>query len=218
MKHKEPGFIICGTDTDVGKTIISALFVQGLHATYWKPIQSGLENKTDTNVICKLLNLPKERWLPEAYKFKAAVSPHWSAELENRCIEINRLKIPSFTYPPLIIETAGGLMVPLTRNYLQINHLKQWQYPIILVGRSGLGTINHTLLSLEALKARKIPVIGIVLNGPIHKDNPKTIEKLGGVPVICQFPALKEITSESLSEIWINNNMDSIFESLISKF
>ena len=212
------GYIICGTDTDVGKTIASAFFVQGLKATYWKPIQSGMEVKSDTEVICELLKLSPNRCLPEAYKFKVPVSPHWSAELENRLIELKQLAIPSFIHPPLVIETAGGLMVPLKRNYLQINQLKKWKYPVILVGRSGLGTINHTLLSLEALKEREIPVLGVVLNGPIHKDNPKIIEDLGKVPVICQLPLLEKITANSLAQIWKDSRMESVFKTLISKF
>ena len=147
--------IICGTDTDVGKTIVSSFFVQGLKGIYWKPIQSGTEEGTDTKTVCNLLNLEPSRYLSEIYKFKAPVSPHWAAEKESSFIEPSNLKLPDLD-KLIIIETAGGLMVPLNRNWLQIDQLKAWGAPIILVARTGLGTLNHTLLSLEALKHRNL--------------------------------------------------------------
>tara|TARA_Y100001968_G_scaffold329658_1_gene379494 strand:+ start:2083 stop:2739 length:657 start_codon:yes stop_codon:yes gene_type:complete len=210
MKFHQKGLIICGTDTDVGKTIISSLFVQGLTATYWKPIQSGLEENGDKGRICKLLNLPRERCLEEVYKFKAPVSPHWAAEQEGIKIDPMNLKLPSINNF-LIVETAGGLMVPLTRDFLQIELVKQWELPIVLVARSGLGTLNHTLLSLEALRKRKINVLGIFLNGPSHADNPKTLEQFGGVPIIGHLPKLSKITKNSLAEAWIKLGL---FESI----
>ncbi len=193
--------IVCGTDTDVGKTIISALLVQGLEAFYWKPIQSGFEDGGDAHTVQKLINLPKARILPERYKFKAAVSPHWAAEQEDQLINSQNLKLP-IGKQPLIIETAGGVMVPLTRQYLQIDQLKKWMLPIILVARSGLGTLNHTLLTIEALKKRNIPIIGIILNGPLHPDNPKTLEEIGGIAVLAQLPLLKQVSSEVLAKQW----------------
>ena len=159
--------IICGTDTDVGKTIVSSFLVQGLKGIYWKPIQSGTEEGTDTKTVCNLLNLEPNRHLPERYKFKAPVSPHWAAEQESAFIEPSNLKLPDLD-ELIIIETAGGLMVPLNRDWLQIDQLKAWGAPIILVARTGLGTLNHTLLSLEALKHRNLDVLGIILNGPPH--------------------------------------------------
>ncbi len=146
--------IVCGTDTDVGKTIVSSFLVQGLTAVYWKPIQSGYEDDGDSHTVQQLLNLPPERILPERYKFKAAVSPHWAAEQENQLVESQNLKIPMLK-GPVVIETAGGVMVPLTREYLQIDQLRKWMLPVLLVARTGLGTLNHTLLTIEALKKKK---------------------------------------------------------------
>ena len=97
-----------------------------------------------------------------------------------------------------MVETAGGLMVPLTRQWLQIDQLQRWQLPIVLVARSGLGTLNHTLLSLEALQRRQLPVLGLILNGPPHDDNPDTLEHFGGVPVLAQLPPLSPLTAEGL--------------------
>ena len=145
--------VVCGTDTDVGKTVVSAFLVQGLGASYWKPVQSGLSDGGDRPWLAELLSLPKERWLPEAYAFQAPVSPHWAAEREHTQIDPRVLAWPNVA-APLVVETAGGLMVPLTRNWLQIEQLAHWQRPIVLVARSGLGTLNHTLLSLEALRHR----------------------------------------------------------------
>ncbi len=201
MTHQTLQLVVCGTDTDVGKTVVSALLVQGLQATYWKPIQSGLEDEGDRGRINKLLSLSSERSLPEIYKFKAAVSPHWAAEQEAVAISPNNLNIPKIR-KPLVIEMAGGLMVPLTREWLQIDLLKAWKLPLVLVARSGLGTLNHTLLSIEAIRLRKIPLLGLILNGPLHPDNPKTLEQIGGVPIIAELPHLHKITSQALAEQW----------------
>ena len=199
--------IICGTDTDVGKTIVSSFFVQGLKGLYWKPIQSGTEEGTDTKTVRNLLNLEPNRYLSERYKFKAPVSPHWAAEQESGFIEPSNLKLPDLD-ELIIIETAGGLMVPLNRDWLQIDQLKVWGAPIILVARTGLGTLNHTLLSLEALKNRNIDVLGIVLNGPPHKDNPKTLEQFGNTKILANLPIFNEVNAEVLSQEWNKQQLD----------
>ena len=199
--------VICGTDTDVGKTIVSSFFVQGLNAVYWKPIQSGTEEGTDTKTVCNLLDLEPNRYLSERYKFKAPVSPHWAAEKESRLIEPNNLNLPELE-KLIIIETAGGLMVPLNRNWLQIDQLEIWGAPIILVARSGLGTLNHTLLSLEALKSRNIKILGIVLNGPPHNDNPKTLEQFGDTKILARLPIFEKVNANLLSSEWEKQKLD----------
>ena len=211
MKSNNRSLVVCGTDTDVGKTIISSLLVQGLNARYWKPIQSGLDEGSDTKRISTLLNLSSDRLIPEIYKFKAPVSPHWAAEKEQTSIDPSQLKIPS-TKGALIIETAGGLMVPLNRKLLQIDLLKIWSLPIVLVARSGLGTLNHTLLSIEALRQRKIPILGIFLNGPLHQDNPKTLEQFSNIPIIANIPIFKSLTAKALEEEWEKQHLNSTFK------
>ena len=206
--------IICGTDTDVGKTIVSSFFVQGLKGIYWKPIQSGTEEGTDTTTVRNLLNLEPNRYLSERYKFKAPVSPHWAAEKESSFIEPKNLDIPDIN-KLIIIETAGGLMVPLNRNWLQIDQLKVWGAPIILVARTGLGTLNHTLLSLEALKNRNLNVLGIVLNGPPHNDNPKTLEQFGDTKILASLPIFEEVSAEKLSQEWNKQQLDKKLEQYI---
>ena len=209
--------VICGTDTDVGKTVVSALFVQGLEATYWKPVQSGTEGGGDRQRVIDLLGLPKQRWHREAYVFQAPVSPHWAAEREGQCIDLNQLQLPAID-GPLVVETAGGLMVPLTRDWLQIQQLERWQLPVVLVARSELGTLNHTLLSLEALRKRSIPILGLVINGPHHADNPRTLNELGEVPLLCELPPLKELNAAALTRQWHVQNVKAKVETEINRF
>ena len=197
--------VIAGTDTDVGKTVVSALVVQGLSARYWKPVQCGLADGGDSEWLRRLLDLPPERILPEAYRLQSPVSPHWAAEQDGARIDPAALALPTVE-GPLVVECAGGLLVPLRRDTgpggLQIDQIARWDLPVLLVARSGLGTLNHTLLSLEALRHRAIPVLGLVLNGPIHPDNPRTLEALGGVPVLAPLPPLHPRTASALHAQW----------------
>ncbi len=193
--------VVCGTDTDVGKTVVSAWLVQGLGARYWKPVQSGLDQGGDRGSVQRLLNLPAERLLPEIYRLSRPLSPHWAAELDGVEIQPERLELPQ-EEGPLVVETAGGVLVPLRRDWLQIEQLQRWRLPVLLVARSGLGTLNHTLLTLEALRQRAVPVLGLVLNGPPHADNPRTLEQFGGVPVLAELPPLQPLSAAALAQQW----------------
>jgi dethiobiotin synthetase len=199
--------VICGTDTDVGKTVISALLVQGLGAHYWKPVQSGLEphnpaGATDSERVQKLLSLAPDRILPEAYRLSQPVSPHWAAEQDGVSITPERLLSIPAVAGPLVIEMAGGLLVPLSRQWLQIELLQAWRLPVLLVARTALGTLNHTLLSLEALARREIPVLGVVLSGEDHPDNRRTIAELAGVPILDWLPRLDPLNAATLEAHW----------------
>ena len=206
--------VVCGTDTDVGKTVVSALLVQGRQAHYWKPVQCGLENgEGDRERLGRWLRIPPDRLLPEAYRFDDPVSPHWAAELASGApdrpgpaIDPERLTLPLLE-SPLVVESAGGLLVPLRRDWLQIDQIQRWGLPVLLVARSGLGTLNHTLLSLEALQRRDIPLLGVLLNGPPHADNPRTLEQLGGVPVLGCLPPLTTLNRSSLMAAWRELNL-----------
>ncbi len=215
MSNSKDGFIICGTDTNVGKTLISAFLVQGLNATYWKPIQSGFEDGGDTFQISKILNLNKNRIIDEVYKLNTPVSPHWAAEIDNILIDQKHLKMPDHQNT-IILETAGGVMVPLRRNLLQIDQIKEWGLPVILIVRSGLGTLNHTFLTLESLRKRSIEIAGIIINGPKHKDNPKTIQEISDTNIIAEFPQLEFITAEILAKEWERQNLTKIFNELLN--
>ena len=208
--------VVCGTDTDVGKTVVSAWLVQGLQATYWKPVQSGLEGGGDRERVRQLLDLPPERMLPEAYAFQEPVSPHWAAELDDKVLDPAQLDVPDHQ-GALVVETAGGLMVPLTRNWLQIDQLVRWQLPIVLVARSGLGTLNHTLLSLEALRRRNLTVLGLILNGPLHADNPGTLEQFGDVPVLAQLPPQASLSAEVLERLWHEQDLTTKFRQVLKQ-
>jgi len=212
-------FIICGTDTDIGKTLISSFFVKGLNSFYWKPIQSGIESQTDSQTVEKLAQSSKEKIIKEAYVFTKPLSPHWAAEIDQKTINFDNLRLPK-VQGSLIIETAGGLMVPITRNFLQIDQIKQWNLPVILVCKSSLGTLNHTLLSIEALKQRNIEILGLVINGEKHLDNPKTLVDFSGIPLITEFPYIKKMDSNNLDILWkeleIKNKLISLLNSKIS--
>ena len=212
-------FIICGTDTDIGKTLISSFFVKGLNSFYWKPIQSGIESNTDSQTVEKLAQVSKKKIIKEAYVFTKPLSPHWAAEIDQKTINFDMLKLPKLE-GSLIVETAGGLMVPLTRNFLQIDQIKKWNLPVILVCKSSLGTLNHTLLSIEALKQRNIEILGLVVNGEKHLDNPKTLVEFSGIPLITEFPYIKKIDSNNLDILWkeldIKNKLISLLNSKIN--
>ena len=212
-------FIICGTDTDIGKTLISSFFVRGLNSFYWKPIQSGIESQTDSQTVETLSQVSKDKIIKEAYVFTKPLSPHWAAEKDQKTINFDKLKLP-IVDGPLIVETAGGLMVPLTRNFLQIDQIKKWNLPVILVCKSSLGTLNHTLLSIEALKRRNIDILGLVVNGEKHLDNPKTLIEFSGIPIITEFPEIKKIDSNNFDILWkeldIKNKLITLLNSKIS--
>ena len=194
-------FVITGTDTDAGKTVFSAALMMGLeNAYYWKPLQSGVADGVDTKTVQDLTGLPDERFFPEAYIFSEPLSPHRAAEIDGVEIDSATLSPDAIPEPdgPLIIEAAGGLMVPVTRKKLQVNMYKKWKIPVVLVARTGLGTINHTLLSLEALWAREIPVLGIAFVGDENEDNIRTIAEISKVKVLGRLPILEELTTENL--------------------
>ena len=194
-------FVICGTDTDIGKTLISSFFVRGLNSFYWKPIQSGIESETDSQAVERLAKVNKAKIINEAYIFREPVSPHWAAEIDQKVINLQLLNLPNVV-DSLIVETAGGLMVPITRNHLQIDQIKKWDIPVILVCKSGLGTLNHTLLSIEALNKRNIKILGLVINGKKHLDNPKTLSEFSRVPIIAEFPYIEKPDSNNLDILW----------------
>lgn len=197
-------FVIAGTDTDVGKTVFSAMLMLALDAFYWKPVQSGVAEGVDTRTVQNITGLPAQRFYPERYILTEPLSPHRAAEIDN--LEIDPLSItPPDVNGTLLIEGAGGLMVPLTRRNLQINVFARWQLPVILCARTGLGTINHTLLSLEALWARKIPVHGIAFIGAENPDNMRTIAEYSGERVLGRLPWLEDLSAENLLKAFAQN-------------
>jgi len=161
---------VTGIGTEVGKTVAAAILTEALAADYWKPVQSGSVDQTDTATVKQLVSNPSSRFYPEAYLLQAPLSPHAAAAAENIRIKPAEIRLPA-TQNHLIIEGAGGLLVPLTADFLMLDLIQQLQAEVILVSRNYLGSINHTLLSLEVLKNRRIPVAGIIFNG---EPNPAT--------------------------------------------
>lgn len=194
-------FIISGTDTGIGKTTVAAMLTLALQATYWKPIQSGTEDGTDTLTVKALTGLADNHFLPEAYVLTQPLSPHRAAEIDDVTIDIAQLARP-VTGTPLIIEGAGGLMVPVTRQLLQIDLFSTWDAPVILCARTGLGTINHTLLSIEALRSRKIPLHGVIFIGGDNPDNIRTIAEMSGTKVLGHMPHLPVVDRTSLMDVF----------------
>ena len=189
--------LVTGTDTGIGKTVLAAGLCALLGASYWKPIQSGLEQETDSQLVAQLADIAPSRILPEAYRLNAPLSPHRSAELDGVVIDAAGLNIPKFE-GPMIVEGAGGLMVPLTRTDLFIDVFARWKIPTVLCARTELGTINHTLLSLEALRTRSIPVLGVAFIGAEMVDTQRTIAEIGKVRILGRLPVLEALQSRSL--------------------
>jgi dethiobiotin synthase len=190
-------FFVTGTDTGIGKTLVSGMLMSALDATYWKPIQAGLDEETDTEFIQRVSEAEESRIIPERYRLETPMSPHAAADIDGVKISLNNFELPEYKTEHLIVEGAGGLIVPINWSDTVLDVIKSLKLPVLLVSRSSLGTLNHTLLSLEALRNRGIEVFAVVLNGEKHPSNKETIEKFGEVPVF-EVEPLREIDSESL--------------------
>jgi dethiobiotin synthetase len=191
--------VVTGTDTGIGKTVFSAALADALGACYWKPIQSGLDGETDSETVARLGRLPPHRILPEAWRLRTPASPHLSAEIDGVAIHPDTLKPPRAS-PLLVIEGAGGLLVPLSRKRTFGDLFALWGYPTVLCARTALGTINHTLLSLEAMRRRNIPILGVAFIGDNRPDTLEIIAELGGVPILGRLPHLDPLDPDSLRD------------------
>lgn len=183
--------IVTGTDTGIGKTIFSAGLVQALEATYWKPVQSGLEDETDSQIVSRLSGRPA---LPEGYLLQLPASPHLSAEAEGAEIDTGTLQLPN-TDGVLVAEGAGGLMVPLNRRELYLDLIARWDAPVILCARTQLGTINHTLLSLKALRDAGCEVVGVAFIGNPEPEVEETICQFGKAAHLGRLPFVEALRS-----------------------
>jgi dethiobiotin synthetase len=193
-------FFVTGTDTNVGKTIVSAILCNSLKASYFKPIQSGVLEGIDSDTIKKFTS---SRIIPEVYKLTKPLSPHLAARHDNIDIDIHKIQLPQ--EDNLIVEGAGGLMVPLNNDFFMIDLIKKLNIPVILVARTALGTINHTLMSIQMLKNYDIKIHGIILNGKKMVDIKESIEFYSGVNVIYELDYTQEISKK-----WITNNIIKI--------
>lgn len=194
--------IVTGTDTGIGKTVFAAGLAVALGAHYWKPVQAGTDPEGDTQTAIRL-GVPATHVLPEAYRLTTPASPHLAARLDGLEIALDRLALPdtSEMLPGLlVIEGAGGVLVPLNESRTMADQFMIWHAPVILCARTTLGTINHSLLSIEALKARGVPILGIAFIGEAHEENERIIPKMGGVRSLGRLPSLDPLDRATLAK------------------
>jgi dethiobiotin synthetase len=190
--------VVTGTDTGIGKTVVAAGLAAALGAHYWKPIQAGTDGGTDSGTAARL-GVPEARILPEAYRLALPASPHLAAQHEGVEVDPGRLVLPGAR--PLLVEGAGGLMVPIRRDppWLMIDQFAAWRAPVLLVARTSLGTINHSLLSIAALRARGLAIAGLLFVGAAHADNEAVVPALADVPNLGRLPLLDPLDAGKLA-------------------
>lgn len=191
------GAFVTGTDTGVGKTVVAAILALGWEASYWKPVQCGTSPSTDREDVARWTGLGAERLPPEAYRLALPASPNVAAAAEGVTIERGRLRPPPIG-GALVAEGAGGVLVPLNERETMADLMAWLGLPIVLVARTALGTINHTLLSLEALRRRGLRVHGLVLNGRPVPTTTATLRHWADVSYFAELPPLAEITPAAL--------------------
>ena len=189
--------VVTGTDTDVGKTVFAAALTVALGARYWKPVQAGLADGSDAGSVVRL-GVDPAHVVPEAYRLRTPCSPHRAAALDGVTIDPERLALPPGE-GALVVEGAGGVLVPLTRTWSFADQAARWGAPVVLVARTALGTINHSLLSIEALRARGVAVRGVAFVGAGVEDSEATICAIGRVRRLGRLPILPELTAATLA-------------------
>jgi len=197
------GYFVTGTDTNAGKTVLSALLVAALEAVYWKPVQTGVVEGTDRESVRAWAEASEERLPSERYRFDAPVSPHLASREAGVRIALDAFEFPAA--PPglkWIVEGAGGVMVPLNERDLMRDLMRRIGFPVLVAARTNLGTINHTLLTLAALRDANLPICGVVLIGQDNIENRFAIEHFGNVSVVGHHPMLKEICRATLLEVY----------------
>lgn len=190
--------VVTGTDTGIGKAVFSAGLADLLGASYWKPIQAGLEGETDSELVARLGSLSPDRIVPERYRLRTPASPHHSAEIDGVRIDTDSLDVPTAGERPLVIEGAGGLMVPPSGDTLCIDVFERWRLPVVLCASTALGTINHSLLSIEALRKRDIRILGIAFIGERNAETQSAIREIGRVRWLGRLPWVSPLTADTL--------------------
>lgn len=196
---------VTGTDTNIGKTLLSALLVAGLDAIYWKPIQTGAAEGTDRQTVIKLAEIPEAQTIPESYCFDPSVSPHLAAEASGVRIDLARIRVPAKVDKPVIAEGAGGILVPINDSESMLDLARHLGFPVLIAARAALGTINHTLLTVGTLRCAKMPVKGVVMIGNRNTENERSIEQFGAIPIVGWIPWLDKINRETLRCVFRSN-------------
>jgi dethiobiotin synthetase len=198
---------ITGTDTNVGKTLISSWIALHTGFSYFKPIQTGTRDGSDSFEVQKLSNV---KIYPEIYTYKEPLSPHLAARIENETINLEKIILPEVSN--LIIEGAGGVFVPINDKYFMLDLIKKVEAPVIIVARTSLGTINHTLLTLEALRLRNIRVLGVIMNGQQNMDNVNAIELYGNTTILARFPKIDTVNMNTLKKVALSQKLKQILQ------
>lgn len=191
-------FVVTATGTDIGKTVFAAALTAALDGCYWKPVQAGLDDGSDLERVARLSGLPADRLLPEAYRLATPCSPHRAAEIDGVTIDVDAL-VPPACDRPLVIEGAGGVLVPFTRQTTFADIMARWRLPVVLVAATALGTISHSLAAIEALRARGIDIRGIAFVGDAAEDSEATIAAMGGVKRLGRLPIVSPLEPAALA-------------------
>lgn len=187
--------VVTGTDTGIGKTVFAAGLAAAMDAVYWKPVQAGIDPVSDTDIATRM----GARALPEAYSLTTPASPHLAARIDGVTIDPARLALPQID-ERLVVEGAGGVLVPLSETLLYADMFALWGAPLILCARTGLGTINHSLLSIEALRTRGVPLLGVVFIGEAHDENERIVPQLGKVRSLGRLPMLDMVDRGTVAQ------------------
>ncbi|MGV3769249.1 MAG: dethiobiotin synthase [Sphingobium phenoxybenzoativorans] len=191
--------VVTGTDTGIGKTVFAAGLAGALGAHYWKPVQAGVDPEGDSETVSRLSGLSPDHILPEAYRLTVPASPHLAARMDGVTIDPAHLALPVLGRQRLVVEGAGGVLVPLSESLSMADLFARWQAPVILCARTGLGTINHSLLSIEALKSRGVPMLGVIFIGEPHGENERIVPLLGQVRSLGRLPVIDPLTPGGLA-------------------
>lgn len=196
--------VVTGTDTDVGKTVFSAALAGALGTSYWKPIQAGTEGGGDSARVAELAGARLRAVIPEAYCLATPCAPQRAAAIDGVTIDPAKLTLPE-VMGPLVVEGAGGVLVPVTDDLLFADLFARWGVAVVLVARTALGTINHSLLSIEALRRRGVPVLGVAFVGDADPDSEATIARIGAVRRLGRLPRLDPLTPDTLAAAFAAN-------------
>jgi len=192
---------ITGTDTGVGKTLLSSLLLANLKCKYWKPVQTGACEGTDRETVMKWAEIPAEDTFRESYIFDPPVAPHLAARQQGITIHLEEIRRPA-TPDPIVIEGAGGVLVPINDGAFMLDLMRHLAAPVVVAARTALGTINHTLLTLSAIRHAKLSLRGGVMIGKENVENRLAIERYGDVPVIGSIPWLESIDRQTLRRVF----------------
>ena len=192
---------VTGTDTGVGKTLLSALLVAALNRRYWKPIQTGASEGTDRAAVMKWADVAPDRTYPESFLFEPPISPHLAAEQQRMRIDLQSIRRPADPNP-IVIEGAGGVLVPINEQALMIDLIRHLEAPALIAARTALGTINHTLLTVRTIRDAGLVLAGVVMIGEENRDNRNAVEHYGDVPVVGTIPWLDSLDRANLCRVF----------------